>query len=355
MCILAEKFGNYEGIDNVNIYTLSNANGMKAKITNYGGIVVSLYVPDKNGKLDDVVLGYDNLQSYINDKFFFGAIIGRYANRIEGSYFELNGVRHNLFANEGRHHLHGGKKGYDKVVWDADVVKVDNLQCLQLSYLSADGEENYPGNLDIKVTYSITDDNSLKIDYYAVSDKDTIVNLTNHSYFNLSGHECGDILKHELELNCDSFTPIDGECIPTGEIKSVKGTPFDFTSMRPIGEGISANDQQILNGKGYDHNFVISMEDKNLKKAAQLFDPLSGRVMEVYTTKPGVQFYSGNNILDGLSGKNGARYVKRSGLCLETQYFPNSMKNTSFPSPVLKAGQEYKHTTIYRFSTKSDA
>ncbi|NLD46560.1 MAG: galactose mutarotase [Clostridiaceae bacterium] len=353
MCILEEKFGNFEGVGSVNIYTLTNANGMKAKITNYGGVVVSLYVPDKNGKLEDVVLGYDNLQDYLKDIFFFGAIIGRYANRIEDSSFELNGSSYALFATEGKHHLHGGIKGFDKVVWEADVVKKDNLQCLQLSYLSVDGEENYPGNLDVKVIYSITDDNSLKIDYYAVSDKDTVVNLTNHSYFNLSGHECGDILKHELKLNCNSFTPIDGDCIPTGEIRSVKGTPLDFTTMRPIGEGISANDQQILYGKGFDHNLVISMEDKDLKKAAEVFDPSSGRVMEVYTTKPGIQFYSGNNILAGTSGKNGAGYNKRSGFCLETQYFPNSLKHRNFPSPVIKAGQEYRHTTIYKFSAKS--
>ncbi len=334
---------------------MSNSRGMSAKITNLGGIVLSLCVPDKNGKLDDVVLGYDNVQSYLKPKGpYFGAIIGRFANRIEDACFELNGATYRLAKNEKKyHHIHGGNIGFDKVVWKADIINIANSECLQLTYMSKDGEENYPGNLDVKVTYSLTEDNALKIDYFAVSDKDTIINLTNHSYFNLSGHASGDILKHEIKINANAFTAINDYCIPTGEIMEVSGTPFDFTDMKPIGAEISANDRQIMNAQGYDHNWILNKSEDSINKAAEVFDPESERIMEVYTTKPGVQFYTGNNIEDSHNdiGKGGVKYKKRYGLCLETQYFPNSTKHTHFPSPILKAGQEYRHTTIYKFLT----
>lgn len=353
MAITSKLYGKTSDGKEIYLYRLSNSNGMTAEIINYGGIVVSLCVPDRDGKIDDVVLGYEKLEDYENDKFYFGAIIGRHANRIEDSVFEINGREYRLNANEGRNHLHGGLKGFDKVVWDAEIIKNNEGECLQLSYTSADGEENYPGNLQTRVTYTLTSDNALKIDYFAVSDKDTVVNLTNHSYFNLSGHDKGDITEHKIMINADKFTPINKECLPTGEIREVKGTPMDFTVMASIKPGLSSGYEQIVLGNGYDHNYVLNVSGKGIEKAAELYDDKSGRLMEVYTTKPGLQFYSGNFIEDGLKGKGGARYVKRSGLCLETQYFPNAMKHKHFPSPVLRAGQEYRHTTVYKFSVKN--
>ena len=337
-----------EGKD-VDIFKLSNNNGMVAEISNYGGVVVSLMVPDKNGKIDDVVLGYDKLEGYIKGKCFFGAIIGRHANRIQDSSFEINGKVYNVTKNEGENQLHGGLIGFDKVVWDAEIVKKGEDECLQLSYTSKDGEEGYPGNLDVKVIYALTNDNALSIEYFAVSDKDTVVNLTNHSYFNLSGHGSGDILKHQLIIDADKFTVNDKESLPTGEIRDVKGSPMDFTTLKSVESGIFSECEQIAFGHGYDHNWVLKVSGQKPEKAAEVFDPSSGRVMEVYTTKPGVQFYSGNYVDESESCKDGATYVKNSGLCLETQYFPNALKHKHFPSPILKAGEEYKHTTIYKF------
>lgn len=349
MSIVKKLYGKTADGTEVYLFTLSNSKGMAAEITNFGGTVVSLLVPDGKGNLDDVTLGYDKLDGYLKKGPYFGAIIGRHANRIEDSKFEINGVEYHVAANDGKNHLHGGLKGFDKAVWKAEIVKQGGSECLELTYRSVDGEENYPGNLDVKVTYTLTEDNALKIDYFAVSDKDTVVNLTNHAYFNLSGHASGDILKHELMINADKFTPVNSECVPTGEIRDVKGTVMDFTGLTPVGPGLSSDDEQIANGKGYDHNWVLKVSGKAPEKAAEVYDPASGRVMEVYTTKPGVQFYSGN-FLDGSEiGKDGAVYSKRSGLCLETQYFPNALKHKHFPSPILKAGQEYKHTTIYKF------
>ena len=353
MAISSKLYGKTSDGKEVYIFKLSNSNGMTAEIINYGGIVVSLNVPDKEGNIDDVVLGYDKLEDYENDKAFFGAIIGRHANRIEDSEFELNGKVYHLNANEGKNHLHGGYKGFDKVVWNAEVIKNSDGECLQLSYTSTDGEENYPGNLDTKVIYSLTNDNALKIDYFAVSDKDTVVNLTNHSYFNLSGHGKGDITEHKVMINADRFTVIDKECLPTGEIREVKGTPMDLTVLTSIKPGLFSGYEQIIFGNGYDHNFVLNVSGKNIEKAAEVFDDKSGRLMEVYTTKPGIQLYTGNSIEDGSTGKGRVQYGKRSGLCLETQYFPNAMKHKHFPSPVLKKGQEYRHTTIYKFSVKN--
>lgn len=342
-------YGNMPDGSQVDLFTLTNSNGMTVKIINYGGTIVSIEVPDKNGKIDDITLGLNALEEYFKFSSYFGALVGRYANRIEGSEFELNGIVYHLAANDGKNHLHGGNKGFDKVVWQARVIDGEGGQSLQLFYRSPDGEENYPGNLDVKVTYTLTEQNELKIGYYAVSDRDTIVNLTNHAYFNLSGHASGDILNHELKINADRFTVINNEGIPTGEIRDVKDTPMDFSILTPVGARINSPDEQIVWGKGYDHNWILNASGKASEKAAEVFDPKTGRLMEVFTTKPGVQFYSGNFITE-TPGKIGAVYKKRSGLCLETQYFPNAMKHKHFPSPILKAGEEYKHTTIYKFS-----
>ncbi|HEX2947883.1 MAG TPA: aldose epimerase family protein [Clostridia bacterium] len=348
MSIEKNYYGSMNDGTKVHVYTLTNSSNMKVGIIDYGGIIVSLKVPGKNGKTADVVLGYDSLEQYMEGGFYLGALIGRHANRIEDAEFELNGKVYNLAKNDGRNHLHGGDKGFDKVVWHSEVINGPDGQALQLKYRSADGEENYPGNLDVKVIYTLTNANELKIDYYAVTDKDTVINLTNHSYFNLADYESGDILKHQLRINADKYTVINDEGIPTGEIKDVKGTPLDFTALTTIGKDIDSPDEQIVNGKGFDHNWILKVSGKKPEFAAEVYDPESGRRMEVYTTKPGIQFYSGN-FLTSSKGKGGAEFDKRSGLCLETQFFPNAMKHKHFPSPVLKAGDEYRYTTIYKF------
>lgn len=352
MSITKRHFGITPEGENVDIFTLKNANGVTAEIMNYGGIVVSLAVPDRKGQLEDVVLGFSSLEEYLADHPFFGALVGRHANRLENAEFELNGVSYKLAKNDGKNHLHGGLKGFDKVVWKGAVIRENDKDYLELTYFSADGEENYPGNLNVRVRYALSEDNSLSIDYYATTDKDTVVNLTNHSYFNLSGHKSGSILKQTMMINADFFTPINSECIPTGEIRSVEGTPMDFRKPVPIENGLNGQDEQIINGGGYDHNWVLNKKGNGLEKAAEVFDEHSGRVMEVFTTKPGIQFYSANSLDGSLKGKEGAVYGKRSGLCLETQYFPNSMKHKHFPTPVLNAGQEYRHSTIYKFSAR---
>ncbi|MBL4936229.1 galactose mutarotase [Clostridium sp. YIM B02515] len=348
MSIEKKAFGKTLEGNEAYIYTLTNSNGMSADITNFGGIILSLKVPDKEGKLDDVVLNYNKLEMFFNRGPYFGAIIGRYANRIENASFELNGIKHELYKNDGENTLHGGLKGFDKVLWDAKPIEEKNA--LELTYLSTDGEEGFPGNLSVKVTYTLTEDNAVKIDYNAVSDKDTLINLTNHSYFNLSGHASGNILKHKVMINADSFTPNDEYSIPTGEIMSVKGTPMDFTEFKEVGIDIKEEYDQLVYGHGYDHNWVLKVSGKTPEKAAEVIDENSGRVLEVYTTKPGIQFYAGNYLDDSEIAKDGIKYRNFSGLCLETQYFPNSIKHKHFPSPILKAGEEYKHTTIYKFS-----
>lgn len=351
MSIEKSLFGKMQDGTEVYLYRLSNKNNMSVGIINYGGIIVSIDVPDRNGHIDDVNLGYDNLEQYLEMGQFFGALIGRHGNRIENAEFELNGVTYKLAKNDGRNHLHGGNRGFDKVVWQAEPIENEGSPALQLTYRSPDGEENYPGNLDVKVIYTLTDDNSLKIDYYAVSDKDTVVNLTNHAYFNLSGHGSGDIVDHQIMINADRFTAINDECIPTGEIRDVTNTPMDLRTLKPVREGIESGYEQIACGKGYDHNWVINTSGKKLEKAAEVYDSKSGRVMEVFTTKPGIQFYSGN-MMARVKGKGGAVYDKRGALCLETQYFPNGTKHKHFPSPFLKAGEEYRYTTIYKFSAR---
>lgn len=352
MVITRRNFGQTEDGRDVHIFKLSNSCGVEVEIINYGGIIISISVPDRNGDFKDIALGFDDLDGYLHRNKYFGALIGRYANRIEDGIFELNGVEYHLAKNDGANHLHGGLVGYDKVLWDADIIDKGDREYLQLTYFSKDGEENYPGNLVVKVIYFLSEDNELKIDYHAISDQDTIVNLSNHSYFNLHGHGAGDITGHMLKIYADKFTAVDENCLTTGEVIDVKGTPFDFTKLSPIEPGLVSQDQQIINGGGYDHNWALNSRDGELGKAAELYEPASGRLMEVYTTKPGIQFYTGN-FLDGSDVcKDGAIYDKRSGLCLETQYFPNSLKHKHFPSPILKAGKEYRHITIYKFSVK---
>ncbi|MBC2581966.1 aldose epimerase family protein [Clostridium sp. DJ247] len=352
MTITKNFYGKTTDKKEVNIFTLTNSNDLQAKIINYGGILVSLFVPDKNGKFHDIVLGYDRLEGYLKNKPYFGATIGRYANRIKDARFKISDTVYNLTKNEGENQLHGGFIGFDKVLWQAEIVNMGQDEALELSYVSKDDEEGYPGNLDTKVIYTLTEDNCLKIDYFAVSDKDTAVNLTNHSYFNLSGHGPGNILKHQVMINADKFTVNDRNSIPTGEIHNVKETPMDFTKLTTIEPGIFSNYDQIVYANGYDNNWVLNVNGKITEKAAEVFDNTSGRVMEVYTTKPGIQLYTGNYIDESEYCKDGVKYGKNSGLCLETQHFPNAVNCKHFPSPTLKAGDTYRHTTIYKFSIR---
>jgi aldose 1-epimerase len=351
MSIIQKSFGKMKDGVEVFLFKLTNSKGMEVEIINYGATIVSIKVPDRNGNIEDVVLGFDNIDSYIKPHPFFGAIVGRHANRIENAEFTLNGKTYYLAKNDGENHLHGGNEGFDKKLWESQIININMQESLQLSYFSKDGEENYPGNLEVKVTYTLTEENELIIDYYAISDKDTVVNLTNHAYFNLKGHNKGDIFDHQLMINADKFTVTDDKGIPTGEIRDVKGTAMDFTSLRSIREGFFSDYEQIKFRSGYDHNWVLTVSGKVAEKAGELYEPDSGRLMEFFTTKPGVQFYSGN-FVDTI-GKEGANYKNNSGLCLETQYFPNALKHEHFPSPILKVGEEYKHITIYKFSTRN--
>jgi aldose 1-epimerase len=348
-----QPFGKTEDGRSVDLYTLTNKSGMEVAITNFGGIVVALKVPDRNGKLDDVVLGYDNLDGYTSNTAYFGAIIGRYGNRIAHGEFALDGVTYHLPQNDGDNTLHGGKVGFNKRVWTAKDVSGSQGPALELTYLSKDGEEGFPGNLNVRVVYTLTDKNELRIEYFATTDKPTVVNLTNHSYFNLAGQGNGDILGHEVALHADRFTPVDQALIPTGELRAVKGTPFDFTKPTAIGARINQDDQQLKVGRGYDHNWVLNGGGRGgLSLAAEAYDPKSGRVLDVLTTEPGIQFYTGN-FLDGtIHGKGGKVYNLRYGFCLETQHFPDSPNHPSFPPTLLKPGQEYKSTTVFRFSTR---
>ena len=338
------------------LYVLKNTKGTEIGITNYGATVVSLKTADLNGKMDDIVLGFDSVEGYTSDAFlkanpYFGATVGRYANRIADAKFSLGGTEYKLAANNGDNNLHGGKKGFDKVFWEGKEVPVAGGSAVEFTYVSADGEEGFPGKLTAKVVYTLTDDNELKIDYTATTDKETVVNLTHHSYFNLAGHASGDILKQKLKILADKFTPIDSESIPTGEIKSVENTPFDFRAAKEIGKDIEAADEQIKNGKGFDHNFVLNGASGTMRLVAVATDDASGRVMEILTTEPGIQLYSGNFLDGSLKGKGGADYKLRSGFCLETQHYPDSPNRPEFPSTVLKPGDTYKTSTIYKFST----
>jgi aldose 1-epimerase len=345
-----QAFGNAADGQAVDLYTLTNKSGMEATIITYGGIVVTLKAPDRGGKLDDVVLGCDTVDGYLKDTAHLGALIGRYGNRIGKSSFTLDGVLYKLPANDGPNTLHGGPKGFDRVVWQAKDVSDAQSQKLELTYLSKDGEEGFPGNLAVTVIYTLTDANELRIDYSATTDKPTVVNLTNHSYFNLAGQGEGNILGHELTLNADRYTPVDKNLIPTGELRSVEGTPFDFRKSTPIGARIDQADEQLKFGRGYDHNWVLTSGGGALSPAARLYDPKTGRVLEVLTTEPGIQFYAGN-FLDGtIKAKGGKTYPHRSGLCLETQHFPDSPNKPEFPSTTLQPGAKYQTTTVFRFS-----
>ena len=346
-------FGNLPDGTTADLYTLRNAQGMTVRITNFGGIITSWTAPDKNGKYEDVVLGCDSLAGYLRGTPFFGALIGRYGNRIAKGKFTLDSTVYTLATNNIGNHLHGGIKGFDKVLWTATAMEGEE-PALKLNYLSKDGEEGYPGNLSVEVVYTLQKDNALRIQYVATTDKPTVVNLTNHSYFNLASAGKSDILSHELMLNTPMFLPVDSTLIPTGELKPVKGTVFDFTQPTKIGARIDdASDLQIKYGLGYDHCWVTAKSATNvLELIATLYDPASGRYMEVLTTEPAVQFYSGN-FLDGkVTGKGGTSYQHRSGLCLETQHYPDSPNKPAFPSTVLRPGETYKTTTLYRFAKK---
>jgi aldose 1-epimerase len=330
-------------------YKLTNANGVVAKVITLGGIITELHVPDRDGKMADVVLGCDDLKTYVAGTPYFGAITGRVANRIGGAKFTLDGKEYKLAANNGPNTLHGGKKGFDKVVWEAKPVTVDHGVALRLSYKSPDGEEGFPGTLNVAVTYTLTDKDELKIDYEATTDTATPINLTNHSYFNLAGHNSGSILDHELTLFADKYTPTDDTLIPTGKVEPVKGTPFDFTRPERIGTHIKEVKSDPV---GYDLNYVINHGGKELTKAALVHEPKSGRVVEVSTTEPGIQFYTGN-FLDGKQkGKGGAMYKQYGAFCLETQHFPDSIHHENFPNAVLKPGEKFTSTTVYHFSVK---
>lgn len=332
-------------------YTLEAKSGEKIEIITYGGIITSWMVPDKNGNLGDVVLGHDSMEGYLLPSPYFGALIGRYGNRIAKGKFTLDGETYELATNNDANHLHGGNVGFDKVVWAASEIKNENSTGLLLKYTSPDGEEGYPGTLNTEVTYMMDEDGSLEISYSATTDKKTIVNLTNHSYFNL-GEDKSSILNHELTLYADRFLPVDKTLIPTGELRSVSGTPFDFTSSKQIGKEINEENQQLEFGGGYDHCWVLTESAEKMQKAAELYEPQSGRLLQVYTTEPAIQFYSGNFLDGSITGKGGQVYPYRSGLCLETQHYPDSPNQPDFPSVVLNPGETYSTTTKLVFSTK---
>lgn len=344
-------FGKTAEGKSIDIYTLMNKNGVKVKIITYGARVVSLKVPDRSGKLEDVVLGYDDLKSYEQDAFYMGCIVGRFANRIANGRFTLGGATYKLAQNNNGNHLHGGIRGFDKVVWTATGEEVAGGVRLKLTYLSRDMEEGYPGNLAVTVMYTLTNSDELKIQYDATIDKETVVNLTNHAYFNLAGAGNGNVLKHELKINANRFLPTDRTSIPTGELRSVKGTPFDFTQPTSIGARIGDANEQLVFGNGYDHTFVLNKPDGRLAFAIEVYEPTSGRVIQVHTTEPGVQFYSGNFLKD-VKGKAGKIYRRRDGFCLEAQHFPDSPNKPAFPSTALKPGERYTQTTVYKFSAR---
>ncbi len=348
MIIQKESFGTTKNGQEIFIFTVSNQNHITVKIMTYGGIITSIMAPDKQGKLADVTLGFNNLENYLKKHPYFGAIIGRYGNRIAEGEFALNGAEYTLAKNDGKNHIHGGKFGFDKVVWEAQEIKGPKEVGVKLTYLSKDGEEGYPGNLTTTVHYLLNDQNEIIIRYEAVTDKPTVVNLTNHTYFNLAGEGSGDVLGHEITINADSYTLVAKGLIPTGELKSVTGSPFDFTTPKTIGARIKE-----VKG-GYDHNYVLNQKSPGtLTHAAKVYEPVSGRVLEVRTTEPGIQFYTGNFLNGKLKGKSGRKYRKHGAFCLETQHFPDSPHQPGFPSTVLNPGETYRQETIYKFSVQS--
>ncbi len=351
--IRKESFGKTASGAQIDLYTLSNKKGMEVAITNFGATVVALKVPDRAGKVTDVVLGFDTLEGYENGTAYFGATVGRYGNRIGGGQFSIDGKTYTLPKNNGNNTLHGGIVGFNKKVWKAIAGK--DSESLEMSYLSVDGEEGFPGNLSVKVVFTLpADRNELKIDYTATTDQDTVLNLTNHSYFNLAGEGNGDILDHVLMLHAKQFTPVDKTLIPTGELRDVAGTPLDFTTATSIGKRISENYEQLVFGKGYDHNWVLARaeSEKGLTLAAEAYDPKSGRKLEVLTTEPGVQFYSGNFLDGSAKGKGNKAYGQRAAFCLETQHFPDSPNHPNFPGTLLKPNSVFHSQTVFRFSAK---
>lgn len=350
-----KSFGKTAGGKAVSLFTLTNNNGMSAKISNFGGIITELMVPDRHGRSADVVLGYDTVAGYESNRDFFGALIGRLGNRLAGGRFMLDGKEYQLAINEAPdrdNHLHGGTVGFDRVVWDAEIEEMIDGAVLTLSYLSPDGEEGYPGNLMVKAIYTLNDRNELKLQFEATTDAPTVINLTAHSYFNLAGHDAGTVNDHVLKINASRFTPVNTEFVPTGEIRAVKNTPLDFTNAKPIGRDLEQKCTQLTNGLGYDHNFIIDRsKGGSTEIAAEVYEPGSGRVMEVLTTQPAIQFYGGN-FLDGGIGKNGARYCYRGALCLEPQHYPDAPHHGHFPSVELRPGQKYREQIIYRFSVR---
>jgi len=331
------------------IFTLRNPSGITCTVTNFGGKIISLTTPDKSGNLGDIVLGYDSLKQYLAGNPYYGAVIGRYGNRIGKGKFSLEGNEYTLATNNGANALHGGPGGFHNVIWDVEPKSSDQGESLVMTYISKDGEEGYPGTLTAMVTYTLTANNELVIDYEATTDKTTIVNLTHHSFFNLAGEGSGDILGHQIVINADRYCPVDEGLIPTGVLAPVKGTPFDFIQAHPIGERINGDDEQLRFGKGYDHNWVLNKSDGELSMAAIVTEPTSGRMMEVLTTEPGLQFYSGNFLSKSETGKGGKVYDFRTAFCLEAQHFPDSPNQPAFPSTVLRPGETYKQKTVYRF------
>ncbi|MFC4094949.1 aldose epimerase family protein [Euzebyella saccharophila] len=352
MVIEKSVFGKLNDNTVVYRYVMTNKNGMQVDVISYGGRIISLKVPDKSNNLENVTLGFDNIEDYLNENPFFGALIGRYGNRIAKGQFSIDNTKHTLAANDGENHLHGGNVGFDKVNWSVRAIESSNESKLELHYLSKDDEEGYPGSLDVTVVYTLNNDNELEVEYKAKTDKPTVVNLTQHAYFNLTGNFSNTILNHEVTLHADAFLPVDSGLIPTGEIKGVAGTPFDFTRPKPIGKDIQADNQQLKLGGGYDHCWVLNGKKGHLRKVASAYDPSSGRVMEVSTTEPAIQFYTGNFLDGSLQNPKGGAYGHRSGFCLETQHYPNSPNQPEFPSTRLNPGEIYNTKTVFKFSTK---
>jgi aldose 1-epimerase len=341
-----DAFGTVPDGGIAHLFTLINSNGLQVKVTNYGVIITEVRVPDRTGKLADVVLGFNNLESYLKGHPYFGATLGRVANRIAEGKFTLGGNTYNLAVNNGPNHLHGGIKGFDKVLWAVDAQEGASVK---FTYLSSDGEEGYPGKLAVEVVVSLNDTNELALDYTATTDTSTPVNLTNHTYFNLKGEGQGNILDHEMMISAAYYTPVNVDLIPTGELKPVRGTPMDFTQPKPIGRDFA---QLEMKPVGYDYNFVINRAGKGLALASRVYEPTTGRVMETHTTQPGVQFYTGNYLDGSLTGKSGVNYQPHAGFCLETQHYPDSVNHPDFPSSILRPAQTYRQTTVYRFLTR---
>jgi len=350
--VMQQNYGTLTDGRTAHLYTLTNANGVKATLTDYGAILVSLETPDRDGKLADITLGYDSLEGWLSNTSYFGSTVGRYGNRIAKGKFTLDGKTYTLATNNNENHLHGGIKGFDKVLWDAKLIERRGAAGVEFTYTSPDGEEGYPGNLKASVTYTLTDKNELRVEFDAVTDKPTVVNLVHHSYWNLTGDPSNTILDHELMLAADHFLPVDEGLIPTGELRPVKGTPFDFTQPTKIGARVNADNQQLKYGGGYDHCWVFRNQTGKVAPGATLYDPSTGRAMDILTDQPGVQFYCGNFLDGNVKGKGGVEYQFRTGLCLETQHYPDSPNKPKFPSAVLRPGETYHHTMVLRLYVK---